>query len=59
MLMTEKNKDLEMVMAFAINVRCEVRDIGDTSVGLSAQPGTNQQTYLLMREVDNANDRQA
>lgn len=34
------------VIAFATNQRSEVRDLGDKAVALSAEPGTNQQTYL-------------
>ena len=34
------------VIAFATNQRSEVRELGDLSVALSAEPGTNQQTYI-------------
>jgi len=35
-------------IAFATNQRSEVRDLGDKSVALSAERGTNQQTYLAI-----------
>jgi len=34
------------VIAFATNQRSEIRELGDLSVALSAEPGTNQQTYI-------------
>jgi len=34
-------------IAFATNQRSEVRDIGDIAVGLAAEPGTNQRTYIV------------
>ena len=36
-----------MVVAFTQNEREEVRDLGDKSSSLSAEPGTHQQTYVL------------
>ena len=36
-----------MVVAFTQNEREEVRDLGDKSSPLSAEPGTHQQTYVL------------
>ena len=38
------------VIAFASNQRAEVRDLDDRAVALSAEPGTNQQTYLAIAE---------
>jgi len=40
------------IVAFATNQRSEVRELDDRAVALSAQPATNQQTYVayLMRE---------
>lgn len=35
-----------VVTAFATNQRAEVREIGDISIALSAERGTNQQTYI-------------
>jgi len=35
-------------IAFATNQRSEVRDLGDKAVALTAEPGTNQQTYLAI-----------
>jgi DNA (cytosine-5)-methyltransferase 1 len=34
------------VVAFATNQRAEVRELDDKAVALSAEPGTNQQTYI-------------
>jgi DNA (cytosine-5)-methyltransferase 1 len=34
------------VVAFATNQRAELRDLKDKAVALSAEPGTNQQTYI-------------
>ena len=34
------------IVAFASNQRAEVRDLEDRAVALSAEPGTNQQTYV-------------
>ena len=34
------------VIAFATNQRAELRDLEDKAVALSAEPGTNQQTYI-------------
>jgi DNA (cytosine-5)-methyltransferase 1 len=34
------------IIAFASNQRAEVRDLEDRAVALSAEPGTNQQTYI-------------
>ena len=38
--------DGDEVVAFATNQRAEVRELGDKAVALSAEPGTNQQTYI-------------
>lgn len=39
------------VLAFAINQRAEVRDVGDISTALQASPGTNCQTFLAIPQI--------
>ena len=39
------------VLAFATNQREEVRDLGELSVALNAEPGTHAQTFLALPTV--------
>ena len=46
------------MVAFATNQRAEVRELGDKAVALSAEPGTNQQTYVAIGIQGNVIGRQ-
>ena len=45
------------VVAFAQNQRDEVRDLGEKSACLSAEPGMKQQTYVLQGSMIGRADR--
>lgn len=45
------------LMAFAQNQRNEVRDLGDKSGALQAQPGMKQQTYILQGNMIGRDDK--
>ena len=45
-------------VAFATNQRSEVRELNDKAVALSAEPGTNQQTYVAIGIQGNVIGRQ-
>ena len=47
----------EPVVAFAQNQRDEVRDLGEKSACLSAEPGMKQQTYVLRSNMIGRKDR--
>ena len=47
----------EPVVAFAQNQRDEVRDLGEKSACLSAEPGMKQQTYVLQGNMIGRNDK--
>ena len=46
------------MVAFATNQRAEVRELNDKAVALSAEPGTNQQTYVAYALQGNMIGRQ-
>jgi DNA (cytosine-5)-methyltransferase 1 len=46
------------MVAFATNQRAEVRELDDKAVALSAEPGTNQQTYVAFGLQGNMIGRQ-
>lgn len=45
------------IVAFAQNQRDEVRDLGDKSGALAAEPGTKQQTYVLQGSMIGREDK--
>lgn len=45
------------IVAFAQNQRDEVRDLGDTSGALAAEPGMKQQTYVLQGSMIGRDDK--
>ena len=47
----------EPVVAFAQNQRDEVRDLGEKSACLSAEPGMKQQTYVLLGNMIGRNEK--
>jgi DNA (cytosine-5)-methyltransferase 1 len=57
-LSTSNEQLLFTSVAFATNQRAEVRELDDRAVALSAEPGTNQQTYVAFRLQGNMIGRQ-